>query len=709
MTRQVIAVAAALTAFAAGGALGQVNDYHDIKTPPLRSFTMPQPKRIQLNNGMVIFLQEDHELPLVRGSAVIRGGGRDVPADKAGLMGVYGQSWRTGGTTSKTGEQLDEFLETRAAHVEASGDEDSATVSFDVLKGDVDTVFPIFVDLLRNPAFRQEKIDLAKTQLNTGISRRNDDPGNLLRREATKLGYGADSPYARQPEYATVASITRDDLVALHRRFVHPNNIIIGVSGDFDSAKMEARLRETFGSWARGPQAVKPADAGHPAKPGVYFVGKDDVTQGSIAAVHSSPLLRGDPDYYAAVVLNEIFSGGFSGRLMNRLRSAMGLTYGVGGGFRAEWDHPGLFAVSMSTKSSTTMQSVDALRSELSNLLTQPFTNDEMQHAKDSLLNAFVFTTDSREKVLRQRMMVEFYGYPADFYQRYPASIQKVTADDVARVAKKYIHPDQLALLVLGKEKDFDKPMSSLGQYTTIDVTIPEPGAKASAPGASAQPAGPATSNAEGTALIGKLLAFVGGKAKIDAVQATHMVGSMTVKTPQGMMDIDVDLTARYPDSLRRVMKTPMGEMTMVMTPDAAFMIAPMGVQDIPGSQRDGMAKEARQDLLNVLKNVGKPGYTFTATRTEKIGNVDARAVEVGVEGTTMTWFIDPANGKLLRKFASGRMGETTTDFTEWKTVDGVTLPSAFTLTSKGENAGGGQLKSIEINPTVDPKLFQKP
>ncbi|MGH9421228.1 MAG: M16 family metallopeptidase, partial [Thermoanaerobaculia bacterium] len=196
-----IAAAAALLSLPA---FAQVSDYHDIKTPPLHQMQLPQPKRVQLANGMVIFLMEDHELPLIRGSARIRGGARDLPADKAGLAGIYSAAWRTGGTESKTGDELDDFLEARAARVETGASEDASNVSMSILKGDFDAVFPIFVDVLEHPAFRQDKVDLAKTQATSGISRRNDDPKGIADREMVKLGFGTDSPYARQSEYATI-------------------------------------------------------------------------------------------------------------------------------------------------------------------------------------------------------------------------------------------------------------------------------------------------------------------------------------------------------------------------------------------------------------------------------------------------------------------------------------------------------------------------
>lgn len=457
--------------------LAQVKDHREIKTPALRKFSMPQPKRIQLANGMVIFLQEDHELPLVRGRALIRGGARELPASKAGMAGIFGSSWRTGGTEKQTGDQLDQFLESRAASVETGVDTDSASISLNVLKDDLDAVFPIWLELLRNPAFREEKIELAKTQARTGISRRNDEPGGIVGREATKLGYGPDSPYARQSEYATIASITRQDLVDFHKRTVHPNNIILSFIGDFDSAKLEQKLRDTFSSWERGPQVAKPSPNAKPAKPGVYFIAKDDVTQANIAMVHAGTE-RNNPDYPALVVMNEVFGGGFSGRLMQSLRSQKGLTYGVGGGIGAPWDYPGLFRLQMATKSETTLEAIAALRGEVRRLVNDPVTEAELSLAKESILNAYVFTMDTRDKALAQRVSLELYGFPADYYEKYPTLIEKVTAADVQRVAKKYVHPDALAVLVVGKESAFEKPLSTLGPVTPIDITIPPPPAK---------------------------------------------------------------------------------------------------------------------------------------------------------------------------------------------------------------------------------------
>jgi zinc protease len=240
--------------------------------PPLPAFHPQQPKRIELPNGMVIFLQEDHELPLIDGIARIRGGSRRVPAAKEGLADIYGEVWRTGGTKTRTGDQLDDYLEQRAAKVETGAGIDSTTISWSCLKDNFEDVFQVFEDLLRTPEFRADKIVIAQKELYDSISRRNDDPGQIAGREAAKLAYGDNSPYARVAEYSTVAAVTRDDLTAWHRTYVQPNNIILGVVGDFDSAKMEARLRQAFGSWAKGPTAKAPDVKLDPAKPGYYVV-----------------------------------------------------------------------------------------------------------------------------------------------------------------------------------------------------------------------------------------------------------------------------------------------------------------------------------------------------------------------------------------------------------------------------------------------------
>jgi zinc protease len=468
----------------------QEKTWRQIPIPPLPAFHPEQPKRIELRNGMVIFLQEDHELPLISAGARIRGGSRNEPADKTGLVSLFGDVWRTGGTATQTGDQLDDYLEIRAAKVETGGGPDSTNISLSCLKGDFDEVFKVFVDLLRNPEFRADKLDIAQKQAFDSISRRNDNIGGIAAREAVKLAYGPSNPYARQPEYSTIAAVSRQDLIDWHKTYVHPNLIILGISGDFDSSAMEAKLRTAFDAWPKGPELPKEEIQYHPAKPGYYLIPKDDVNQSSIHLL-ALGIKRNNPDYYAVTVFNEAFGGGFSSRLFNDIRTKRGLAYEVGGGIGANFGHPGILQFVAATKSQSTIESLKALDEDIDNLSTQPITEEEIKEAKDSILNAFIFSHDSPDKVLAERVTYEFYGYPEDWLDKYAAEIQKVTAADVNRVAAKYVHRHQFAVLVVGNTKEFDTPLSSLGAVKEIDIAIPPPpGVKEGSAGAKPHPGG---------------------------------------------------------------------------------------------------------------------------------------------------------------------------------------------------------------------------
>ncbi|HKR32818.1 MAG TPA: pitrilysin family protein [Terriglobales bacterium] len=457
----------------------QQEPWQKVPIPPLHTFAPQEPTRIQLSNGMVIMLQEDHELPLISATALVKGGSSSEPASKVGLLSIYSSTWRTGGTDSKTGDQLDDELEAIAARVEAGGSVDTTSLSFNCLKQNLDQVFAAFLDLLEHPAFREDKIELVKGRLKTAISRRNDEVGSIAGREAAILGYGPESPYAREMEYWTVDAVTRQDLVNWHKQHFAPNNIIIGVVGDFDSKQMEARLRQAFGSLPKGTPYNPPQIPVPGPKPGVYLAEKDDVNQSDISLIGLG-IRRDNPDYFAVRVMNEIFGGGFSSRLFKNLRATQALAYSVGGGIGASYNHKGLIDISMGTKSGSTAKAIEGLYKQIDDLLANPPSGAELKQAKDSILNGFIFAYDSPDKVLSEQLTYELYGYPKDFLERFRGAVEKVTAADVNRVARKYIDKTKLAVLVVGNPKEFDKPLTTFGQVTNLDITIPTapPGSK---------------------------------------------------------------------------------------------------------------------------------------------------------------------------------------------------------------------------------------
>lgn len=445
-----------------------------IPTPPLHEFKPVQPKRIDLKNGVIIFLQEDHELPFIDGSINVRGGSREEPAAKTGMLDMYGDVWRTSGTATLDGDAMDDMLEAKAAKIETSSDLDSTGLSWSSLKTDFDTVFPQAVDLLLHPAFKADKLELAQQQMATGIARRNDDASGILAREVAKVVYGGSSPYARQAEFSTVLAVTVDDMKQWHDRTVVGSNLMVSVIGDFDSATMEKKLRDVFEKLPKGePTKSYKGDFPGP-KPGVYFINKDDVNQSNIS-IAGLGTLRNNPDVYALSVMNEIFSGGFGSRIVQSVRTKLGLAYSVGGGYGASYDHPGTFRVQAGTKSASTVAATKAMLDEINQLKSVPPTETELKNAKEQLLNSFIFRYDSRSKVLSEQVMLAFYGYPADYLEKYKSAIEKVSAADVSRVAAKYIDTSKLAIVVVGNGGDLGDSLKQLGPVNNVDITIPPP------------------------------------------------------------------------------------------------------------------------------------------------------------------------------------------------------------------------------------------
>jgi zinc protease len=458
-----------------GCAAEPARDYAKLKYPKLRDIQVPQVERVTLANGMRLFLLEDHELPLVSISVRIRTGSMYETPEKVGLADITGEVMRTGGTTTKTGDQLDEELESIAASVETRIGLNSGSASMSVLKQDLDTGLAVLADVLMNPAFRQDKIELAKMQHRSMISRRNDDVGDIAGREYSKLIYGPESVYARQEEYATIDAISRDDLVAFHQKYYGPNNAMLAVWGDFDTKQMIEKIEKAFASWQKVDLDLpKAPQVEYEFRRTVNVIAKDDVNQSNIYLGHIGGLMS-DPDYFALIVMNRILGGGFTGRLFKNVRSREGLAYSVFGAYSANFEYPGEFYVGCQTKSESTVHAIRAMLKEVEKMQEAEVTDEELALAKDSFLNSFVFNFDTRGEVVNRLMTYEYFGYPADFLMKTKENVEKVTKADVLRVARKHLKPDKVQILAVGKPDDFGEPLSALGTVNEIDITIPPP------------------------------------------------------------------------------------------------------------------------------------------------------------------------------------------------------------------------------------------
>lgn len=474
MTRRLL-----LGALLATAALAQtIPSYKQLVYPPLKQVKIPEPVSFTLKNGMKVFLLEDHELPLINGLALVRTGNLFDPADKRGLSSVMADVLRSGGTRAQTGDQIDEDLENIAASVESNMGETNASLSFSGLKETAGTVLRVFKEVMTDPEFRQDKIDLSISQMNSGIDRRNDDPQGIVERELSSVIYGRDNPYGWNIEHADMAHIQRSDLQAFYRRYYFPKNIMLAIYGDFSAPEMRTQLEELFADWnpEQPPVPAFPAVTAKPA-PGVFLADKSDVTQTFFALGELSGTLR-DPDYPALEVAVNILGSGFTSRLMSQIRTKMGLAYSIGAGWGANYDHPGTFRIVGSTKSATTTEAIIASRAEVEKMRAAEVSEQELKTAKDAVLNSFVFFFDSPAKTLNRVMMYEYYGYPKDFLFEYQKKVTAVTRADVLRVMREHLNPADLSIVAVGNPKDFGKPLSDVGKVQQIDLSIPPAPAK---------------------------------------------------------------------------------------------------------------------------------------------------------------------------------------------------------------------------------------
>ncbi|MCA9463773.1 MAG: insulinase family protein [Nitrospira sp.] len=461
--------------FCWGPVRAQVTQVDQLKYPPLGELIIPEPERLVLENGLVVLLMEDHELPLVTASAMIRTGSRWEPREKIGLAELTGAVLRSGGTQKRSGDALDEFLEAKAAAIETGIGDSSGTASMSSLTDDFQEVFRVFGEVLRYPAFDAAKLAIAKNQVMAGIARQNDDPDSIVSREFKKLVYGPESPYTWVPTYATMSQITREDVVNWHHTYFHPNRIILGISGDFQKPQVLSLIREVFGHWPKGPEM---RDALVPIRtqpvPGIFYIEKNDMTQAKIAMGHLG-IRRDDPDYYSLVIVNQILSGSFGARLFSNIRSKQGLAYDVHGGVGLDWDHPGMAILSMSTKTETTGKGIDALIAEARNMVANPPTDDEVQKAKTSILNSFVFSVDSPSKVLGKYLTYEYYGYPSTWLQEFRPGIEHVTTAQVRAAAERHLRPQAFSILVVGSRGGTRPALTRFEHVEELDIRIPEP------------------------------------------------------------------------------------------------------------------------------------------------------------------------------------------------------------------------------------------
>ena len=446
-------------------------------------FSPPKPDefRTELSNGLVVYIAEDHEVPWFNASLMVRTGPFLEPQNKIGVDGLTSRIMREGGTTSMTGEDINDRMDFLAGSVTAT--------SLSIHTRHLDEGMSIWMDILTDPAFPEDKLRRQKDAALVSIQNRNKNVSAVAGRTFNELVYGEDSPITAQQTESIVNGLTRQDLADSHRRYWGANNAILVVAGDFDRAEMLERLEATFGTWGDAETAVPPIpEVTQAAAAGVYMIEPEVVPNQGVIRIGHLGIMQDHPDYAAVDLMNYILGGGsFSSRITKIVRSDNGLAYSTGSRFSGGTLYPGTFTASCQTKNSTVVFAAQLMLNEIEKIREESVSEEDLEFARTARINAFpaMFSGGGRGggsamlTTLRNFANLEFNGRPMDHYDTYVQRYEQVTVEDIQRVAREYLRPENMIIMVSGNvEESRAGADAMLPNQQTIDAMAAEFGGR---------------------------------------------------------------------------------------------------------------------------------------------------------------------------------------------------------------------------------------
>ena len=690
-----------------GAVFGATKKWQKIKSPTLRDINVPDVTRDSMDNGMQLFLLEDHELPLFRMTLIMKGGSAYNPTDKLGLAETTAEVLRSGGSNSMSGDDLDELLESTGGSVETEVGRETITISINVLIENAEDALRIVRDLLNDPAYPQDKIDLALTQLRSAISRRNDDAGGIADREFEKILWGKDHPFAQQIEYDDLANITRDDLLQFHKSYFHPDECYIALWGDFSEGEAKQMVRNVFGDWKKGSVTYPEIPSTPETLASLNLAVKESVNQSNIRMGHRS-ITRNHPDYHALVVMNEILGGGLGSQLFNEVRSRKGLAYRVGSGLGAGYKEPEHFRVVCGTKSESTVQAIKACIEVVNKMATESVTDEELERAKSGLLNSHVFNFANKGSIVNRQMTYVRNGYPVDWVQRFATEVQKVSKEDIRTAASNFLQPGNFAIMVVGKPDDFDEDLATLGSVNVIDITIPEPKAPDF-------PSPTPETLAKGGEVLAAAAVAAGGQKSIRKVSDLTETLDVTLSMMGQQIPAKATRYMKYPGNMRLEFAVMGQQMVQVYNHEAGtgFMQGPQGKKDYEAAEIADAKDNLAVDMINFLGDFEAYQPYFLEN-----GEVDGKAAIIvamtpPLGGKKFKLFLDKGTYMVLKTEHPGKnfQGAPVNQeevYQDYKKVGSVMLPHKTMVFQDGELFMEFISSSIKLNQSISDDKFAK-
>ncbi len=421
---------------------------------PELDFTPPagEQYRHELSSGVPVYIVPSHEFPLVSVSLTFKGGEYLMTKDQTGLNSALGSQMRRGGTTTMSPDDLDERLDFLAANVSAFVGGETSGASINCLKTNFDEAFGIFMDVVRKPGLDEEKLRIFQDQVLEGFETRNDNPMGVVMPTISRLAYGEDHYSTWEATQASIEAITQDALLELHGKIFHPGNLLVGVTGDVEPAEILAKLEQAFDGWEALERNPNPPLPEHDLQAGLYHARttQAELPQGT-ALIVGKGIQRDDPDAIPLRIMNDILGGGgFTSRVTNRVRSDEGLAYTAITQMQAQVWHDGLFFGFFQSKNRTVALAAKLIIEEIERIKSEPVSEEELRVAKEALIESFPQRFASKGAMLSVFMNDELTGREAGYWNSWRDKVSAVDASAVQTVAQKHLHPENMAVVVVG-------------------------------------------------------------------------------------------------------------------------------------------------------------------------------------------------------------------------------------------------------------------
>ncbi|MFC2146122.1 M16 family metallopeptidase [Acidobacteriota bacterium] len=677
-----------------------------LKYPELDTFKLPQIQKATTSNGIKLRLIKNEKLPLMNLSILLKGGDVYDPRAKVGLASITAQLLRIGGTKELSGEELDKFLDTNGITINISSGDDYFRINLNCLKDNFAAGISILSKILQSPAFDKEKLEEIKTKKSSGISRRNDTPNPIVTREFDKLIYGANSPFAPILEYEHLENISIADIARFYKTFFAADNMLVGLVGPMEIDELQKLFETHFGTWnttAKIPPFPKVKEQTHDFK--VAVAGKSNINQSYLSIGHLG-IKENMEEKAKIMVFNSIFSQGFASRLVTRVRVKMGLTYGFFGGVITEPLYPGQTYFSTFTKTESTIDAIKAIFDEIHTIRKELVSEKELKEAKDFFLNSHVFNYSTPNRILFRSLSNEFFGRPEDADEKLIEDVKKVTAENVQEIAKKYLTPDKMVVLVVGNEKDIKEKagdLSQLGKIKKIDISIKPPPIKEKIPAATPE-------------MLKK------GKEIINSLANTTYKKYKQLKSLESRKDTNMTLGGRPIDIKSK---------TLILFPDklyneASIMGGMMKIESIINGKKgvrkqmgkttpmteENIEKQKFGDLYDIFNPIEKGKYKFQYLKEEKINGKTYDVVYIfDSQKNWVKFFINKETRfiEIEEKLSQlpGQQGTARTVKSDFKTIKGIPFAFQSKTYVKDKVVMETTTKQINVNPKIDPSIFK--